>query len=211
MGLMTIMSIPILILNLTSGLIGVIWLIILGQWGIIIYGFVLGMVMPWAYSITVLPSMGIMFLLDLFQKHKNIFLVSLTGYFGSLYSNATVAIWVYFVFVSFMNRADQTTAIPILLLGYSTMLSPLSYMAKADGPDNFGNKLGILLAMVCYLTLTVIALIGYPSFTYLLIICGIFSFITMSMVSPVIASEMEKDKSDNLENELEKISVNKYL
>lgn len=194
MGLMTILSIPILVLNLTSGLIGGIWLAILGNWEIIIYGLLLGIVMPWVYSITLLPSLGGMLLLNFFQKHNNVFLVSVVGYLVSLFSNLTIALWVYFVYTSFLSLADQTTVIPLLLFGYSTMLSPLSYMASKDSQDSFGSTLGVLLAIVCYLTLFVVGLIGYPTFLHLVIICAIFSFITMCLISPALMPEPENDE-----------------
>jgi hypothetical protein len=210
-ALMTVLSTGIMLLNITSGIVGGIWLAVLGHWGLIIYGIVLGIVMPWMYSLTILPSMGIMFLMTFFQKRKNIFLVSVTGYLGSLYSNLTIAVWVYFVYTTFLNLADQTNVIPVLLFGYSTMLSPLSYMARKEGPDSFGSTLGVLLAIVCYFALFTIGLFGYPNFLHLFIISAIFSIITISLISPSLASEMGQTEDEVFEKELENMGIKKHI
>lgn len=201
---MTVLSTGIMFLNIASGIVGGIWLAILGHWGLIIYGVVLGVVMPWVYSITLLPSMGIMLLVNYFQKRKNIFLVSIFGYLGSLFSNLIIALWVYFVYVSFLNMANLASIIPVLLFAYSTMLSPLSYMARKEGPESFGSILGVLLAIVCYFAFFIIGLFGYPSFLHLVLISAVFSFITMTIISPSIASEMKQNAEESFEKEPQK-------
>ncbi len=191
LGIITFLSSVIMILNFSSGIVGGIWLAFLGEWGLLIYGFLLGILMPFAYTITLLPSMLFMFLIGFAQKHRNYFLISVFGFLGSLVSNLIIAYWTYFVFVTFLNRAEPVSVIPILLWGYSTVLGPLSYMAQKEGPDSTGSYMGVLLAIICYLVLTIIAFIGYPSFNHLIIVSAIFSFITMTLISPALVDETE--------------------
>jgi len=49
----------VIILNFFSGIVGGIWLAILGHWGSIAIGFGLGFAMPWIYTLVSLPAMGL--------------------------------------------------------------------------------------------------------------------------------------------------------
>jgi hypothetical protein len=147
-------------LNCLSGIVGGIWLAIKGQWGLIAWGFVLGFVMPWAWTLASLPSMGLAFLVGLLADKGSRVFTTVFGFLSSIYSNILVAFWVFYVFGFFMGRGSPDTYIPYLLWGYSAMMAPLSYMASKEPPDNIGTSLGLFCAQLSFFTLTLFWFVG---------------------------------------------------
>lgn len=190
-GALFLVAIALFGLNFLSGIVAGIWLAVLGLWSSIIYGFVLSIAMPWVYSIASLPSMGLAFLVSLlFERGSKVFTLIL-GLLSSLYSNALIAIWVFYVFLFFLGRADESAYIPLLLWGYSTAMAPLSYMASKESPDSTATTMALFFAELSYLLIVVAWFVGASAQEIIvlqLILIVLFSLISITMAAFILRS-----------------------
>jgi|GEM_PF-1076471 len=178
----------LIIFNFFSGIVGGIWLAIRGEWGSIALGFILGFVMPWAWTLASLPSMGFAFIAALVAEKGSRAFTAIFGFLGSVYSNILVSLWVFYVFGLFIGRASSNTYVPYLLWSYSTIMAPLSYMARQEPPDSIGTSLGLLFAQLSFVLCSVFWFFGTnPSTVVLTFLCLILAF-TLFVVILAVAS-----------------------
>jgi hypothetical protein len=178
--------------NFFAGIIGGIWLAILGQWGLIVSGVIYSIFMPWAYTIAMLP--GFLFAMPImYFKGKSLILEIIFALIASLYSNAIMVGWSFVVFYLFVIT-QEGNPIALFLWGYSTMLAPLSYMASKEDPNNYGASLGLLLAMISFIACAIIWYLQSPDTTYFIVLSGmacIFSLFSITMVYLMEKAEIE--------------------
>lgn len=152
LGLLTLTFSSLAILNFTSGIIAGIWLLILGEWQLVLFGFILGFIMPWVYSIASIPQFLILPLLVKFGEKGHKFLFSLFGFILSLYNNFLLGAWVTTIFGIMIQF--HINPIPTWLWGYATIMGPIGYMASKEDRDSTGTLLGALFCQVSYIILT---------------------------------------------------------
>lgn len=145
----------LVIVNMLGGVVSGIWLLILGEWRLVLLGFALSFAMPTAWFIAALPAFGIGALM-LASDTPSRWTVGIIGFIASLWQAALIGIWTFAVFVLFMRHAEGAATVALLLWGYSTTMAPLAYMARND--DGAGTALGLMLAVVGYGLLAVMYL-----------------------------------------------------
>ena len=186
----------VLILNFFSGIVGGVWLAILGYWGSIGIGFVLSFAMPWIWTIASLPAMGLGFVVAFFAEKGSKTFTGILGYLTSIYTNSLLTLWLIWVFGFFMGRADSESFITYLLWGYSTMMAPLSYMASKEPPDSMGTTLGVFFAQLCYLIWVLFFFFGenFMPWLYAIIVVGVlFSlFAIVIAIAQIVEDERMK-------------------
>lgn len=148
------------VLNIGSWLVGAIWLAILGQWGILLTGLGLSIVMPWAYSIVLIPTMLLMGWMTIAMEKKQNFLVKLLIFISTVYQYAILMYWVIYVFNWSLGYYPEVNMVPLILYGYSTMTAPLSYMGQKEGPNASGTYLAIFIAEVVFLIVLLLTTLG---------------------------------------------------
>lgn len=151
-GIFTLFLSVIGILNFSSGIIAAIWLIAIGGWQFILFGFGIGIIMPWVYSLASIPAMLVVPLILKFAEKGNNLLVSVFGFIASLYNNFLLALWVSFVF-GLMIQVDYSP-IAMWFWGFATVMGPISYMASKEDRDSLGTVLGAMFCQVGYILLT---------------------------------------------------------
>jgi hypothetical protein len=202
----TMILMPLIILNIFSGIVGGIWLAIIGQWKLIVAGLVLSFVMPWIYSIVSLPAMGLGMLAssagERGYKISAFILISL----ASIYNYALLAGWTLLVLLFFIRNIESGSFVPYLLGGYATAMSPLGYMASKEPPDSTGTSLGFLLAEICFIVLAVLWILSVPFKSTIIIISSlviVFALVVSTLPIPIILAyrqtEEEEEKESNLE------------
>lgn len=149
-----------LILVKLGGIVACIWLLARGDWRLVVLGFLLGIVMPWAMTIASLPSMGLAALLFGANDSPNRSTVAVFGFVFALWDGIQIAAWTAYVFFLFTGRIVPGATVPLLLWTYSTIMAPLAYMASKEPEDSPGTVLGILLALAIYVVLLVTYLVG---------------------------------------------------
>jgi hypothetical protein len=174
----------IAILNVTSGIAGGIWLIVIGHWQLVVIGFFIGLLMPWVYSIVTLPGTGLGFAGIYFTERKKILLSGISIFIANLYVNAITAIWVIWVFGYFILTQGREYPIPLLLWGYTVMIAPLAYMAGHEPPENVGSTIGLLFAQLSYFICIIFYFVnaGFAGCIYLIIILNLMFTIFMGII-----------------------------
>jgi len=179
-----IFSFLILILNFFSGIIGGFWLLFAGGLGLIVFGIIMSIFMPYGWSIAFLVQLILTPFLAKVVERGNKLWVAILGFVANFYGNFLIILWTYFIFNFFMDYRTEYYILPLLLFGYSVALGPLQYMAQKEGPDSSGSLLGVFLAQISYIALSVVVVIGdTPSFGILVCIAFIFSLITATLTA----------------------------
>jgi len=193
-------------LNVFSGIISGIWLIVLGLWPELLLGVIYSFVMPFAYTLVALPSMLLMPLLLRFSENGNKVMTAIFGFINVIYSDLIILFWTYFVFSEFVSGASGTAVIPLILWGYTVVIAPLGYMAKGE-QDSIGTSLGIYFAQFSFVALIILWLAGATeSTTYFVLGALILLF---SMIPTVLTVLMINERTeatvtdDNLKEEVE--------
>lgn len=153
-SLITLLAIPLILLNTLGGIVAFIWLAILGHWSAIGYGILFVIGMPWLFSIAQLP--GIVTTLAAAWFHERHWRIPAIGciFITSLWTSILIVAWCSIIVFRHVHLISEGDQVPMLLWGYTVALAPLSYMASKE-PDNIFTGLQILLAQ-----LFVIGIIG---------------------------------------------------
>jgi hypothetical protein len=153
--LFALIGLCLLIVNTFGGLVAGIWLLAMGEWRLVVLGFLLSFIMPTAWSIASIPMLGFAALLFTRSEQPNRPAVAAGGFVLSIWNAALISMWCASVFFLFTGKIEEGTTLPLLLWAYSTTMAPLAYMASKEPPDSHGTALGMFLALVLYVVLLV--------------------------------------------------------
>ena len=127
---------PLVFLNIFSGIIAFIWLAVVGEWSIIGYG-VLGLLVG-HFVISILLMPGIIFMLPLpffFSKGLS-FLGLIFGIVNLVYTNIIFCFWCIGSFFFFGTQiTDSSIFIPLVLWSYNVAIGPINYLASKEPND----------------------------------------------------------------------------
>ena len=119
----------IIIFNFFSGIVGCVWILIVGGWKLIILSLIAGFIFPYIYTLLALPSMGLgllsLKLIERKWKTTSFIIISISTFYEKL----IIMFWVSYISGIIFQLKEGYNLIPLLLLGYSTVISPLTSMA----------------------------------------------------------------------------------
>lgn len=151
-SLFLLLMAPLMLLNLLGGLVGGIWLAILGDWSTLFFGIAYMLVGAFALSLLLAPAMLLAFpMAALGERH--VLAAALLGLPAMLWTYAVIAASCAWVF-SGITSTPQGSLVPYLLWGYATATAPWSYMASKEGDDGYSGvavffaSLGVVAMMV---------------------------------------------------------------
>lgn len=150
--IMNILSLPIIILNIFGGIVGVIWLIFLGEWKLITIGILLVLTSHWIISILMIPSLPLIGIAAYFYEIKS-FWRYVFAFISKLYENILIiatCIFAFYLCSSFYNGDIGVGYIPYLLWSWVIALSPWQFIASKN-PDNEFSPIIVFNASVFYL------------------------------------------------------------
>jgi energy-coupling factor transporter ATP-binding protein EcfA2 len=150
--------VPILLLDFLGGLIGFIWLAILGEWGIVIGGVIYMVIGAFVVSLLLIPSLILIAPITYFAKRENIAGIAFFG----LLSVSYVAIIIYFtcswIFKSYTGSIPAgNPLLPYLLWSYAIATAPWAYMASKEDKEATGTFMALFfskLGLACVVVLT---------------------------------------------------------
>ncbi len=138
-----IFTIPIMVLNMFSAIVGGIWIAFMGEWKLIGIGIFLMITSHWILTLLMLPGIGLTALIGAFSNPKNIF-VYILGYFSNLYLNILISGWCVLSFIictNFYGAGYQSEIsyelLPYLLWSWSMALSPWQYFANYERDNEY--------------------------------------------------------------------------
>jgi hypothetical protein len=151
-GLLMTMMFIVSIINISAGIIGGIWILLLGQWSMIVQGILYGIISPFILGMVLV--VGLIFGgpgMILLEKRKYI-----SGYLllllSSVFDMIIIFVSVMYIFGIFASMSLEINFIPVLLFAYAVSFSPWSYMAQKDASAGNGNsKVQIIWGQIGFL------------------------------------------------------------
>jgi len=198
LGLVGFLMFIVIIFNLLAGIVGGIWLLILGHWRIVLGGFFASLTMPWWWTIVSLPSLGLAALLIFFHNKNSKLGVGFIGLIVGLFDSFLIVGWITAVFVFFLliYLESDISIFPILLYSYSVATSPLLYMASKEPPDSPNTNLTMFIVVIGAIFFVILSLIGLP-LIYPLIIMALLMVIRTLLMITLAVSEIPKKREGN--------------
>ena len=188
-----ILSLPIILLNMVGGIVGGIWLAVLGEWGLIGIGILLLFTSHWILSILMIPSLPLAGIAMHFYEKKN-FLSHVFVFISQLYTNILIiatCVFAFFVCSSFDSGNIGVGYIPYLLWSWGMALGPWQFFASKE-PENEFSAITLFSASVFYF-LFLISIFISPLFTlFVIIIFGLVQLIALPIFNMYVANQMEK-------------------
>ena len=141
MTIITVLTVPLALLNFGSGIIGAGWLFFgYGEWHAPLYAFIVSLVAPFALSFPLMLSL--IFAIPAIYLIKKGFFGKVVGFpflvLSGFVTWSIIAIWGMWVFdyATVLHSKTSFDMLPYLLLAYSVATSPWSYMASKEPPEN---------------------------------------------------------------------------
>jgi len=162
LGVLTALSIPLLILNMLGGIVSGIWLAILGEWGAIGLGILSLAFATFLLAIALIPSLLLAAPAAYCAEKGKTFGLVCFGALSSLYILAIVTLWCCGILFLFVKDATANSLIPRLIWSYGVATGPWAYMASKDqGPqgEGFASTLATFLAELAYLVILLLVIL----------------------------------------------------
>jgi len=166
--LMALFSVPIILLEVLGGIVSGIWLVILGQWGHVLGGLLFFVVAAFLLSFVLFPGVALAMPGLYFYRKGYKSLLYPFGFLSSLYQVVAITGWCIFILHSYMQHADRSSFIPLLVWSYVVATGPLRYMAKKENQGTkglTGATLATFFAQVAYVV--VMLTLGFLNVTLL--------------------------------------------
>jgi len=193
LSFITLLGIPIMMMNLLGGFVSGIWLAILGEWKAIGLGFLSIFCATFILGFALMPSL--MFAVPaakVIEKGK-IGLGMVLGMPAALYTVGVMIAWCYAVFRGFDGMADDSSRIPMLIWSYGVATVPWAHMKESQGGDGFNpSAIHTLFISIGYLLMIVMTLVfGAELATAIMGLCVVMlcSFVVNLVGAAAISSE----------------------
>lgn len=187
-----ILNVPIMFLNGLGGVVGGIWLAILGEWKLIGISFLLLFISPWIISIALMLNFPILGLTAYFFEKKNP-LGYLFSFISQLYINLLIATTCYIAFFwcssFYAKEYIGFSYIPYLLWSWGMALTPWQYLASKE--DNEFSVITLFSTSVFYFLFLTSIFIS-PLLTIIIIMLFVVvQLIVLPLFNMYIAHQME--------------------
>ncbi len=160
--LLSVLAVPLGILNMFGGIVSGIWLAILGEWGLIGYGILALLISGMGIGLAMAP--GLIFagpaavMLEKGNKIGGYFF----GLLSTIYTVGVLTAWCILVLIYYTKHADADSIIPVLIWSYGIATGPIVWLAQKDLQS--GNEYAMITTFfieVAYiLTILAILLVG---------------------------------------------------
>ncbi len=156
--LFKIFQLPIVVLNFFGFIVSGIWLLVIGQWGSVVAGFIVSIFAPFFLGFAVLPGMLFTGPMTYLAGRKVTIGVYFFGFLTSVYMYLVIATWCSGITFYFMHDAPPRAFWPLLIWSYGVATSPWSYMAQRD--QSIASILFAFFAQVAFIVMMLSILLG---------------------------------------------------
>lgn len=188
----TLLTILILF-NMFAGIVGAVWLLCLGHWRVVLYGFLSSLTLPAWWFIVSLPTLALVPVLFFFSNRKNRVGLFIFTFLTDLYNSFLMTGWTAIVFFYCIDLIflEKMPLIPMLLFAYSVATSPFLYMAQKEPPDSFGTNYSVSVIVIGSFLIVLLFLCGLPFIYPLIILCVLMLIKTVyiAIVSVLLSVE----------------------
>jgi hypothetical protein len=141
-AIMMAIVLPLMILNMLSGIVGGVWLGIRGEWGLIVGGLVYMFGSALALSVVLLPSMIFAAPAMALLERGRVIAAAIVSFPGTVWTHAVLGASCVAVFYFATLNPDSGSIWPYLLYGHAVAMAPWAYLAHKD--EQAGNDSGNL-------------------------------------------------------------------
>ena len=141
LGVISVLSLPVMLLNFGGGIVGGIWPLILGNWALVGLGLLSMFISSIGLSLALAPGLlfsgpGVLAL-----GHRRYVIGSIALLLGNLWTFVVMTVWcVGSFYVVFRSYYIGGSIWPYLLWAYGMATGPWTYMAAREGQDSIGSK-----------------------------------------------------------------------
>src|SRR5689334_2165259 len=156
--LLTLFQLPIMILNFLGFIFSGIWLLVTGQWRLVVVGFFISIFAPLFLGLALLPGMLIGVPGVYFANRRITIGVYFFGFLSSVYTYAVITAWCGAITFYFLRDASPAVFWPLLIWSYGVATSPWTYMAQKD--NSVPSFLAAFFAQVGFIVMMISIALG---------------------------------------------------
>jgi len=200
--LISVLLVPIFVLNILGDIVAGIWLAILRDWEALWIGILA--IFASHFPLSLLLMVGMLFALpaQYFIKKKNKSGILVCSFFSLSYTLALITIWSLMVLWFFISSATSQNIIPRLLWSYGTAMSPWMFFAQKDQQGEDGNEysmISLLFAEVAYISAMIMILFLKATMINVLAVFGIIMGVCLIIEITIgIKSSKESWRSETI-------------
>lgn len=129
---LSVLVLPIAILNFAGGILGGIWLAVLGQWSLVGLGLAAAVASTMVLGFLLMPGMLFAAPAALAMEKGHYVIGILSGAIALLWTNVVIIVWCVVTFSFVVEQAKAGSIWPYLLWAYSVATGPWTYMASRE-------------------------------------------------------------------------------
>lgn len=176
-------------MNIFAGVIGGIWLIILGKWQIPVVGLGAALLATnFLFPLLMLPSFGLAKLsLGSLERgnHVSFFVLQACNWLINL---SWITLFVYVVFATVLHFHSHQSLLPFLLVAYGLAAGPLGEMTVGEEDSEGPTRMIIVLVCVGMIAMTIALLLGMSfTLTFIIFLPFVFTGVVWGMVGAYAA------------------------
>src|SRR5437870_5046450 len=137
-GILTVLAVPLMLMNMLGGVVSAIWLIALHEWRPLLIGLLSLFFATFLISLALLPTYLLSVPATKLFERGYIILGAILALPVSVYTTFVMAAWCHGIFNMFLDMSSLRTVLPILLWSYSVAIGPWSYMAQRESEGSDG-------------------------------------------------------------------------
>jgi hypothetical protein len=190
--LMTVLAVPLGFLNALSGIVSVIWLLVLGDWTALLVGIALLIGSTFLIGLLMLPGTAIAVATAAVGVWTNMRGVAFIGmaFLGNLFHVAIISVWCIAIFLLFMRLGYQAhhAPLPYLLGSYALALAPWQSLAAKEagsGAQGFTTIMIVFFAQLAFAVIMLMVVVGSPSLEDIVIVFGSIMFVVWIIQSRI--------------------------
>jgi hypothetical protein len=187
-----ILSLPIMILNMAGGIVGGIWLAILGEWKLIGIGIFILITFHWILGILLMVNLQIAGIAVYFFKRKRI-IGHVFGFISQFYINLLIVgtcVLAFYICSSFYKGDIGIGYTPYLLWSWGMALGDWQYFASTE-PNNELSAITLFSASAFYLLFLVSIFINPILVLITIISFAVVQLIVLPICNLYIANQMK--------------------
>jgi hypothetical protein len=200
MWFLNALSVPLMVLNIFGEVVSGIWLLIIGDWRVVLLGIGIVIVSSFGLSILMLPSLLFAGLAALGKRVSQIIAVVLS----MLYTGAIIVIWCSVVLFLFGRQVSPKNLVPVMIWSYGVAVGPWAYMASHE--DNPHSMLSTFFAELGYAVVLLMVFFGSPSFLDLVLVLAGFMLVAQVInwvLFAILSREEKRSKMRGVEGDEE--------
>ena len=154
---LSVLVLPIVVLNWLAGIVGGIWLLIVGKWALLGMGLAVIFFGHFLLSLLLMPAMLLVVPAGIAFNANRTILGIVLSIPSILWTYALIGVSNYLIFVYVLGHMGSTSLLPILLWAYAASTANWTYMAAmeargdpdtASGVPAFGAQVGCATMMI---------------------------------------------------------------